>query len=1065
MRSVFAALSLALLSSTAFAQTAAPTYTSLWSLGDSLSDVGRTYARTNVWYLPTFPKGPLYYNGHFSNGQVWVEYLSAINNLPYNADRNLAWGGAVTGPAYATTVSLLIQHLEQQVGQFTDKVTGTSGFLGIGGTAQLSASNYGNKPLITFWIGGNNFRQSVEDTSGWSTLFNNATKLAALFPAHDTIITNVPADLRKINSAINGRSDIAQNGATYYVPTVADVSTTPKFSTLPSDQRAVLSTNVKQTNRDLKVALYNLQDEFSAANPNTRIVVIDAAALLAEVQANPTAYGFTDAVHNCVDGESGEYTNGCSAATVGNFLFWDEFHPTTKAHEMIAQYATNTDWLELGAAVSLTNPYVANIEIRDRTFAGTIGGSGSMIKQGERVLTISGQNTYTGGTRIDAGTVRISSDANLGAVSGLLTLNGGAISASSSFAMQRNVQVNATGGTFDAQQGAVFTLTGNTISGDGNITKTGTGTVDFRSTMDTTANTLGLTEAISTTGRQLTTVSAGTLKINTTNAYITYRMDVAAGAILGGSGTILTSAPGAVSTDGRAGGIFIAGTLAPGNSIGTLTIDGNVTFTDAGVYQLEVDNDKADHLVVTGTMNLDGHVQIVTDPTDKITNQSFTFATSDGALSGAYDGVVDASPFLAEWLTYSGNTATVHFARNFAAPARTANQLAVAQHLNAAYRTTAQGDLDNVFYGLDTTVTDAAGANALDQLSGAALGSLTTADAIQRGQFTRALEDRMSARRSGRTGAGGDATPLSFGPDNSGIGGLFQDASSALARMQPAPAGTTGETGVSAWTRVMGGPANIGGQGATDMQGLGVLLGMDKSFGNGLAGFSFGYGMFETDPGLGGRSSADSYQASLYGSLQHGNLFLDGTLAYAYTDYSSSRTLAFGALSRTATASPDGNDVTASLKAGGVYDMGKVSFEPSVGFDWYHLTHSGFTESGAGSAGLVVGSQTMDLMMPSIGLRLASVLDAGTFSLTPEFSARYYYNFGDTSVSTTAGLIGAPAAPFTVESTGFGRNIGVLSAGLSAQQDANLKVGTRYELQLSDNVAAQLFSLDLKYTW
>jgi len=43
-------------------------------------------------------------------------------------------------------------------------------------------------------------------------------------------------------------------------------------------------------------------------------------------------------------------------------------------------------------------------------------------------------------------------------------------------------------------------------------------------------------------------------------------------------------------------------------------------------------------------------------------------------------------------------------------------------------------------------------------------------------------------------------------------------------------------------------------------------------------------------------------------------------------------------------------------------------------------------------------------------------------------------------VATTAGLIGAPAAPFTVESTGLGRNIGVLSAGLTAQQDANLRV-------------------------
>ncbi len=1060
MRSFLSVFSVVLLSSTAFAQTAAPQYSALWSLGDSLTDVGRTGART------PYPKGNLYYNNHFSNGPVWVEYLAQQNRIPYNSDRNLAWGGAVTGDYYDKRL-YIINHLENQVRQFRNGVTGGefSWYEQMPWTWQVSkmqSAAYGAKPLVTLTIGGNNFRQYVED----GRVQNFFGFKDGISREKNAILDNVPTAIRDIQNAFNSRPDVAQNGATYYVWTVADISTTPKIAGESAALRQELSTTVSQTNRGLKDNLYKLGDEFARTSPNSRIIVVDAAAFLAEVQANPTSFGFLNAKDNCVAADTGKYVNGCSQANVQNYLFWDEFHPTTKAHEMIAQYATTTDWLEYGAAVTLSLPYVANIEIRDRTFAGTIGGTGSMIKQGESTLTLAGQNTYAGGTRIDAGTVRVSSDANLGDRSGLLTLQGGALSASATFAMQRNVQINAAGGTFDTSGGVTLTLQNNTLGGDGRLTKTGAGTLDLRSTMNTSANSQNLTTASSTVGRQLTTVAAGTLKVNTVNPYISYRIDVADTATLGGSGTVTTTSRGTVSADGRAGGLYIGGTLAPGNSIGTLTINGDVIFTDTGRYQLEVDNNRADHLLVNGTMTLDGQVVIVTDPTDKITSQSFTFAASAGALSGAYDGVLDLSPFLSETLSYSGNAATVQFQRNFAAPATTANQRAVAAHLTGAYRSFAQGDLDNVFYGLDTTETNAAGANALDQLSGTSIGDLMTSDAIQRGQFTRAMEDRMWSRRSGReaAGSGTDVAALSLGQDTSGLGNVLRGASAAVAQATPGQ-GTGGMDGVSAWARVMGGPSSVSGPGGYDMTGLGVMLGLDRSFGNGLIGASLAYGAFDNDGNTGGDGSADSYQASLYGSWQQGNLFVDGTLAYAYVDYSTTRSLAFGTLSRTASGGANGNDVMASVKAGGTFGLNAVAIEPSLGFDWYHLTRGAFTETNAGSAGLSVGSQDLDLIMPSIGVRLSSVVNAATFAITPELNARYYYNFGDRNVATTAGLIGAPAAPFTVEGTGLGRNIAVLSAGLTAQQDANLKVSTRYDLQFSNDVTAQVFSLDLKYRW
>ena len=45
--------------------------TGIVSFGDSLSDVGNTYLAGGV------PPSPPYYDGHYSNGPIWLEYLAA----------------------------------------------------------------------------------------------------------------------------------------------------------------------------------------------------------------------------------------------------------------------------------------------------------------------------------------------------------------------------------------------------------------------------------------------------------------------------------------------------------------------------------------------------------------------------------------------------------------------------------------------------------------------------------------------------------------------------------------------------------------------------------------------------------------------------------------------------------------------------------------------------------------------------------------------------------------------------------------------------------------------------
>jgi len=87
--------------------------------------------------------------------------------------------------------------------------------------------------------------------------------------------------------------------------------------------------------------------------------------------------------------------------------------------------------------------------------------------------------------------------------------------------------------------------------------------------------------------------SGGTLVVNGTTGATT----VNAGGTLGGSGTV--------------GSTTVTGNIAPGNSIGTLNVNGSLTFNSAGGYTAEVSPTTADLLNVSGSAALAGTLTAV----------------------------------------------------------------------------------------------------------------------------------------------------------------------------------------------------------------------------------------------------------------------------------------------------------------------------------------------------------------------------------------------------------------------------------------------------------------------
>jgi fibronectin-binding autotransporter adhesin len=232
-----------------------------------------------------------------------------------------------------------------------------------------------------------------------------------------------------------------------------------------------------------------------------------------------------------------------------------------------------------GGTITLAGPQ-SIIRVGDGTTAGaqfsaaigaTLGGTAQLVKTDLGTLILGGTNSYTGGTLINAGTLQIASDGNLGAAAGGVTLDGGTLATSADLTSARNVLL-AGAGAVSTASGTTFMLSG-ALSGSGALTKVGAGTL--RLTGDNSAY------------AGATAVSGGTLDVR--------------GAI-GGTMTVATAAR--LEGTGRIGSLTNAGTIAPGGAdLGMLTVAGNYAGNGGTLEvaaQLGGDASLADRLVVNG---------------------------------------------------------------------------------------------------------------------------------------------------------------------------------------------------------------------------------------------------------------------------------------------------------------------------------------------------------------------------------------------------------------------------------------------------------------------------------
>ena len=196
------------------------------------------------------------------------------------------------------------------------------------------------------------------------------------------------------------------------------------------------------------------------------------------------------------------------------------------------------------------------------------------------LLTITGDVTFVGNS-INTNDVTIESESAGLAQQGIIALNG-----------TRTFNIGNGAAENDLAVKSPIAITNGTSPGG--ITKTGAGTLSLGGTNTYTGP---------------TTVSAGTLHLA---GSLASAATVGTNAVLAGSGILAAAGTGLTVESG--------GSVAPGttNTIGILTVNGNVQFNDGARMRINVDGANADRLSVSGNVTGTGTVQINVSRTDTL---------------------------------------------------------------------------------------------------------------------------------------------------------------------------------------------------------------------------------------------------------------------------------------------------------------------------------------------------------------------------------------------------------------------------------------------------------------
>ena len=518
------------------------------------------------------------------------------------------------------------------------------------------------------------------------------------------------------------------------------------------------------------------------------------------------------------------------------------------------------------------------------------------------------------------------------------------------------------------------------------------------------------------TYRGPTTVNAGVLKVD---GSLVSQVTVNKGGTLGGAGRV-----GALLANSGA-------TVAPGNSIGTFNVAGDVRFEAGSTYAVELSDSSSDRIVAGGQATLNGGtvtLALENSPTllsqpqaQSLIGRQYTILQAAGGITGSFGEVLPNYLFLGGNLDYAANGVQLAIARNdasFASVAATRNQRAVA---TAAEQLGAGNPVYESVLSADSTVV---ARQAFQQLSGEiypAVGAMLIND-------SRHVRDAVGER------------------------------------LRHVPA--TGESNL--WIKALGawGKADSRSEYAGYTRSIGgMLLGVDGQLDEQTrVGVMAGYSNSSLNMGDGTHSSADvdSYHLGTYAGRELGNWRLSAGGAYSWHRGDVQRDLQYGDVSGKQKAKLDARSLQVFTEAAYRLNLQALALEPFANLAYVHLDSERFHEKGD-SAALQRGGDRRDATLGTLGLRALKTL-ALNDQQQLELSASLGWQHSLSPVESEEHLAFVAGGPsFAVRSTPLQRDAALVGLKASLALNAATRVNLDYSGQLASREKNQGVGLSLDW--
>ena len=720
-------------------------------------------------------------------------------------------------------------------------------------------------------------------------------------------------------------------------------------------------------------------------------------------------------------------------------------------------------------------------------FLGDISGSGRVTKKGSNALTLGGNNSFSGGLTIEEGDVRGSTSSipdnvtltaalapaptsriifdqgfdgtHTGTIQGTGVLrkegSGRVLLLGSTSASSTEIAAGTLAGEPDALGDSLtvfaggdveFAITNNqsfngTLSGAGNLIKTGTGTLTLQSSASHSGN---------------TTISSGELQLE---------------------GNLLNSSTVAVNTDarlvnngGRIGGtlnVASGGRVATGDALSLLQVGGNADLQNSSILEIAIDaSGNASRLDVAGTANLQSPLyELDLAAGDYSAPVTATLLTAGSLQPGSNLGLtIDDLAFIdvTQEPTSIGNSVQIQLQENFTnlpALATTPNQEATAVALEQVTNST-NPDARIIRDALSPLRTNQVPL-VLDMMAGETLTAFTNLRLNNARLFGNMISRRLSASNWELERPPARA-PLDVKRP--------QDSNPALARGGP-----------GVWIEPFGIFGNNQGEGqATDIdsQSYGVSGGIDyrvpQRTPEGHAqrwrfGLALGYTRQTLKNGIGYMSGdGDTIQTSLYAGYRAPRFHVGAAGRFAWSGLSTQRRIEFTSLSREAVAQFDG------LEWGGLVDLGghfgnrrAARFHPFARFQYVRTNQNSIQESGASDLSLSAPSQSTNSFLLTLGARVSRVFTLrGQFGIEPEIRLAWTADYGDRDRPITTTFFNVPGAtPFTTYGAPANANAAAVGVGYVMRLGDIPLLSTHYDALIGPQETTHMISAGLLFRW